>query len=223
MGFCNVRNRNVQIANSISHHTKLLSVGKSDCSCDVSKPVIRESVVVNISNSARKRSFNVSSHKNGVTKSLNVRSILMASIYFYRLVLLFLIFHQNFWNDNVDNFFKGYVTRSDRWYAFSFYFCKYSFFIYSTFNDLFYVNNITNIFDNNLYIKGLLNSDNKFLYCNCEVTGENITSFQQESKFKVYNIFITLKNNSVFLIIIFVMVMLFLYFLVFNSFFKIPN
>ena len=56
----NVRNRNVHIVNSISHHTKPLSVGKSDCSGNVSKPVIRESVVVNLSKRARKRSFNVS-------------------------------------------------------------------------------------------------------------------------------------------------------------------
>ena len=77
MSSCNARNQNLHIANSIGHHTKPLSVGKSDCSCDVSKPDIRESVVVNISNSARKRSFNISSHKQGVTKSLNVRSILM--------------------------------------------------------------------------------------------------------------------------------------------------
>ena len=81
MSSCNVRNRNVHIVNTISHHTKPLSVSKSDCSRDVSKPVIRDSVVVNISKSARKRSFNVSSHKNGVTKSLNVRSILMTSIF----------------------------------------------------------------------------------------------------------------------------------------------
>ena len=82
MSSCNVRNRNVHIVNSISHHTKPLSVGKSDCSRNVSKPVIRESVVVNISNSARKRSFNVSSHKHGVTKSPNVKSILMTSTCF---------------------------------------------------------------------------------------------------------------------------------------------
>ena len=70
------------------------------------------------------------------------------------------------------------LSSSDRFYPFSFYFCKYSFFIYSVFNDIFYVNNITNIFDNNLYITGLLNRDNKFLYCNCKVTGESITLFQ---------------------------------------------
>ena len=199
---CNVRNQNVHIVNSISNHTKPLSVSKSDCARDVSKPVIRESIVMNISNSACKRSFNVSSYKHGVTKSLNVRSILMTSIHFYELVLLFFIFHHNFCNGNVD-FFKGFVTRdnfsrnkflnydrfihhdvnifnishpnvlstSDCCYPFSFYFCKYSFFIYSAFNDIFHVNNITNIFDNNLYITGLLNRDNKFLCCNCKVTG----------------------------------------------------
>ena len=67
---------------------------------------------------------------------------------------------------------------------FSFYFCKYSFFIfiYSVFNDIFFINNITNIFDN-LYITGSLNRD-KFLYCNCKVTGESIRLFEQENKFK---------------------------------------
>ena len=80
---------------------------------------------------------------------------------------------------------------ADRFYPFSFYFCKYSFFIHSVFNDIFYANNINNTFDNNLYITGLLNRDNNFLYCNCKVTGEGITLFQQENKFKVYKIFIT--------------------------------
>ena len=155
MSSCNVRNRNVLIVNSISHHTKPLSVGKSDCSRNVSKPVM----------CARKQSCNVSSHKHGVTKSLNVRNILMTSIHFYELVLLFFIFHHNFCNRNVDNFFQGYVTcnnfsrnkflnydsfinhdvnifnmshtnvlpSSDHFYPFSFYFCKYSFFLYSVF------------------------------------------------------------------------------------------
>ena len=103
---CNVRKQNVRIVNSISHHTKQLSVGNSDCSCNVSKPIIRESVVVNLSKRARKRSFNVSSHKYGVTKSFNVRSILMTSIYFYELVLLFFIFHHNVYKGNVDIFLK---------------------------------------------------------------------------------------------------------------------
>ena len=55
---------------------------------------------------ARKRAFNVSSYKHGVTKSLNVRNILMASTYFFELVLLFFVFHHNFCNGNVDNFLK---------------------------------------------------------------------------------------------------------------------
>ena len=42
MSSCNIRNRNVQFINSISH-TKPLSVGKSDCSHNVSKPVICKS------------------------------------------------------------------------------------------------------------------------------------------------------------------------------------
>ena len=54
MSSFNVRNQKVLIANSISHHTKLLSVGKSDCSRNVSKPVICESVVVNLSKRACK-------------------------------------------------------------------------------------------------------------------------------------------------------------------------
>ena len=57
MSFCNVRNRNVHIVNSVSHHTKPFSVGKSDCSRNVSKPVINKSVVVNLSKRARKQSF----------------------------------------------------------------------------------------------------------------------------------------------------------------------
>ena len=58
---CNARNRNVLIVNSFSHHTKPLSVDKSDCSCNVSKPVIHEFVVVNLSKHVRKQSCNVSS------------------------------------------------------------------------------------------------------------------------------------------------------------------
>ena len=109
MSSCNVCNQNVLIVNIISHHTKPLSVGKSDCSRNVSKPVICESVVMNLSKCACKRSCNVSGHKHGVTKSLNVRSNLMTSIYFYELFLLFFIFHHNFCNSNVDNFSKGYI------------------------------------------------------------------------------------------------------------------
>ena len=90
MNSCNVCGRNVHTVNSTSHHTKPLSVGKSDCFCNVSKPVIckssnksdfkiinnrqvynpvRECVVVNHSKRDSKQSFNVSTHKHGVTKS----------------------------------------------------------------------------------------------------------------------------------------------------------
>ena len=92
----------------------------------------------------------------------------------------------------------------NRFYPFSFYFCKYSFFVYSVFNNIFYANNVTNIFDNNLYIAGLSNRSNKFLNCGCKVAGETITLFQQENTFKVHKIFITSENDSVFLIMIFI-------------------
>ena len=92
MSYCNVHNGYVHIVNSISHHTKPLRSGKSYCFRNIGKLVIHESVFVNLSKRARKRSFNVSSHNHGVTNSLNIRSILMTSIYFYELVLLLFIF-----------------------------------------------------------------------------------------------------------------------------------
>ena len=46
ISFCNERNQYFHIINSISHHTKPLSVGKFDCSCNVSKPVICKSLQV---------------------------------------------------------------------------------------------------------------------------------------------------------------------------------
>ena len=52
---------------------------------------------------------NKNSHQHDFTKSFSAVNILMMSIYFYELVLLFFIFHRNFCNNNVDNFFKGYV------------------------------------------------------------------------------------------------------------------
>ena len=72
------------------------------------------------------------------------------------------------------------------------------YFLYSVFNDIFYLNNITTIFDTNLYITGLFNRDNKFFYFNCKVTGENITLFQQGNKFKIHKFFITSENASFF-------------------------
>ena len=75
--------------------------------------VIPQGILWNHSKRDNKRSFNVSSHKHDVTKPLNVRKILMTSIYFYELVLVFFTFHHNFCYGNVDNFFKGYVTRKN--------------------------------------------------------------------------------------------------------------
>ena len=111
MSSCNVHNRNVHVVDNISHYTRPLSVGKSDCYYNVSKPDICKSS--NISVCKIINNHNVSSHRHGVTKSLNVRNILMMSIYFYELVLLFFIFHPNFCHGNVDNFFKDYVTHNN--------------------------------------------------------------------------------------------------------------
>ena len=46
MSSCNVRSRNIHMVNSVSYHTKPLSDGKSDCSRNVSKPVICKSLHV---------------------------------------------------------------------------------------------------------------------------------------------------------------------------------
>ena len=52
---------------------------------------------------------NKNSRQHDFTESFSAVNILMMSIYFYELVLLFFIFHHNFCNNNVDNFFKSYV------------------------------------------------------------------------------------------------------------------
>ena len=122
---CNVPNQNFPIVNSISHHIKPLNVGKSVYSNNVSKPVTCKSsnksvcniinecqaanlvckpacapVFVNHKRTHKRFVNNVSNHKHGVRKSLNLGN--MTSIYFYELVLLFIIFYQNFWNSNVN-------------------------------------------------------------------------------------------------------------------------
>ena len=60
---------------------------------------VYESVIGNHSKRAGKQSFNVSSQKHGVTRSLNVKNILMTSLYTYESAIFFFIFHQNFSND----------------------------------------------------------------------------------------------------------------------------
>ena len=52
---------------------------------------------------------NKNSHQHNFTKPFIAVNILMTSINFYELVLLFFIFHHNFCNNNVDNFFRGFV------------------------------------------------------------------------------------------------------------------
>ena len=49
----------------------------------------------------------MSSLQHGFTKLFSVVNIMILSIYFYELVLLFFIFHHSFCYNNVDNFFKG--------------------------------------------------------------------------------------------------------------------
>ena len=109
----------------------------------------------------------------------------MMSIYFYELVLLFFIFHHNFCNNNVNNFFKGYVrcnnfftndfltsnsvaifniphkyvsTSSIRFYHFSFSFYEYSIFKNSIFY-IFNVSSVTNILNNDFYVTYLFDRE----------------------------------------------------------------
>ena len=155
----------------------------------------------------------------------------MMPIYFYELVLLLFIFHHNFCNNNVDNFFKGYVrcnnfftnkfltsnsvaffniqynvlSSSIRFYHFSFSFYEYLFFINSVFYNIFNVNSVTNILHNDFHITYLFDRDNRFLFCNYKVTGECINIFhQRKNKSNMFKISITSDNNPFFLVIIFV-------------------
>ena len=155
----------------------------------------------------------------------------MMSIYFYELVLLFFIFHHNFCNNNVDNFFKGYVrcnnfstnkfltsnnvaifnvsdknvlSSSVHFYQFSFSFYEYSFFTNSVFY-IFNVNSVTNILNNDFYITYLFDRCNRFLFCNYKVTRECINIFhQRKNKSNMSKISITSDNNAFFLVIVLV-------------------
>ena len=59
--------------------------------CQVVNPVC-EYEVANHSKRARKRSFNVTSHKHDAKKSLTVRNILMSSMYFSELFISYSYF-----------------------------------------------------------------------------------------------------------------------------------
>ena len=66
-------------------------------------------------------------------------------------------------------------------------------FIYSVFNYIFYVNNTANVVDNNYYITGFVD---KFLCCNCNLTGESITLLQTQIKFSNYARFLSRQKIS---------------------------
>ena len=173
---CNVHN-----VSCYSQLIKTFNVAKSVCSSNASNSVIYNSTCTPVSNfvsdcqsvkpacklNGVKRKCpherlvnNKNSCQHDFTKSFSAMNILMMSIYFYELVLLFFIFHHNFCYDNVDNFFKGYVrcnnfatndfltsnsvaifniphkyvsTSSIHFYHFSFSFYEFSFFINSVF------------------------------------------------------------------------------------------
>ena len=219
---CNVLN-----VSSISQLVKTFNVTKSVCSSNASNCVICNSTCNPISNfvsgcpsvkPARKlidvnwkhpheRLVNSkNSRQHDFTKSFSAMNILVMSIYFSELVILFFIFHHNFCNNNVDNFFKGYVrcnnfstngfltsnnvaifyilhknilSSSIHFYHFSFAFFEYLFFINSVFYIIFNVDSVTNILNNHFCITYLFDRDNRFLFCNCKVTGECINIFHQ--------------------------------------------
>ena len=155
----------------------------------------------------------------------------MMSIYFYELVLLFFVFHHYFSNNNVDNFFKGYVrwnncftnefltsnsvaifniphkyvsTNSIRFYHFSFSFYEFSFCINSAFYNIFNVNSVTSNSNNDFDITYLFDRENRFLFCYYKVTGECINIFhQRKNKSNMSKNSIASDNNAFFLVIFF--------------------
>ena len=118
--------RIVRNARSVSQPVKIFDASKFVCSSNASNPVVFKPVsnfasdcqsvkpVRKLTNVNRKRPHErladgKGSHQHDFTKPFSAVNSLIMSIYFCELVLLFFIFHQNFCNNNVDNFFKGYV------------------------------------------------------------------------------------------------------------------
>ena len=129
---------------------------------------------------------NKNSRQHDFTKPFSAVNILMMPIYFYELVPLFFIFHHNFCNNNVNNSFEGYVrcnnfsvnkflasnsvsvfnipfdilSSSVHFYQFSFSFYEYSFFRNSVFYNIFKVNSVTIILNNDfcitIYLTGMI-------------------------------------------------------------------
>ena len=151
------------------------------------------------------------------------------SIYFYELVLFFFVFH-NFCNNKgyvrcsnfstnkflTSNSFiyrefnsvaifniphKNVLSSSYRFYHFSYSF-KYSFIINSVFYNIFNVNSVTDIFNNDFYITYLFDRDNRFLFCNYIVTGVCINIFHQTKNKSNKPKFSIKSDNSAFFLVI---------------------
>ena len=70
---------------------------------------------------------------------------------------------------------------------------------------MFNENSVTNIVNNDFYITYIFSRNNRFLFCNYQVTGECINIFHQgKHKSNMSKISITLDNNAFFLVIILV-------------------
>ena len=76
--------------------------------CHSVKPV-RKLIDVNRKRPNERLANNKDNRQHDFTKPIRAVNIWMWSIHFYELVLVFFIFHHNFCNNNVDNFFIGYV------------------------------------------------------------------------------------------------------------------
>ena len=167
-------------------HSTCKPVSNFVTACQSVKPA-RKLIDVNWKRPHEQLVNNKNSRQHDFTKPFSAVNILMMSIYFYELVLLFFTFHHDFCNNNVDNFFKGYVRcnsfstnkflksnsaavfnipdknvlfSSIRFYHFSFSFYEYSFFINRVFCNIFNVNSVTNILNNDFYITYLFDKNN---------------------------------------------------------------
>ena len=105
---------------------------------------------------------------------------------------------------------KNVLSSSHRFFHFSFSFYEYSFFINSVFYNVYNVSDVSNIFNNDLYITYLFDTDNRFLFCSYKVTGERIIIFyQRKSNSNMPKMSITSDNNVFFLVIIFFIFIIF--------------
>ena len=124
----NVTKRNVCNVSSISRFVKKFSVTKSICSSNAYNSVIcnstwkpffnffsdcqslktvRARIDVKGKHAHKRIAINKSSCQRRFTKPFSAVNSLMMPICSYELILLFFIFHHNFFNNNVDHFFKS--------------------------------------------------------------------------------------------------------------------